>query len=91
MTDDGNALVEAIKSDYRRASLTESDRAMLDFVAKLTLRPAAMAKSDVDTLHHHGFDDSAVHDIVQVTGLFAYYNRLADGLGIDPEDDFSPA
>jgi 4-carboxymuconolactone decarboxylase len=90
MTDDRKALVEAIKSDYHRALLTESDRAMLDFVAKLTLRPAAMAKSDEGTLHHHGFDDSAVHDIVQVTGLFAPYNRLADGLGIDPEDDSSP-
>ena len=24
-------------------------------------------------------------DIVQVTALFNYYNRLAEGLGIDPE------
>jgi hypothetical protein len=32
-----------------------------------------------------GFSDTAIHDIVQITGFFAYYNRLADGLGIDPE------
>ena len=34
-----------------------------------------------------GFDDDAVHDVVQVTALFAYYNRLADGLGIDLEPE----
>ena len=50
-----------------------------------------MAKDDVDVLRAHGFDDAAIHDIVQVTALFASYNRLAEGLGIDLEDDFSPA
>jgi alkylhydroperoxidase family enzyme len=32
-----------------------------------------------------GFDDTAIHDIVQVTAMFNYYNRLADGLGLEPE------
>ena len=36
-------------------------------------------------LREVGFDDVAIHDIVQVTALFNYYNRLAEGLGIDPE------
>lgn len=62
---------------------------MLDFVTRLTLEPAAMRRADVEDLHRHGFDDAAVHDIVQVTGLFAYYNRLAEGLGVEPEDDFA--
>ena len=83
--------MEAVKTDYRRAALADGDRAMLDFVAKLTTRPSSMTKGDVDTLRSHGFVDAAVHDIVQVTALFAYYNRLAEGMGIDIEDDFSPA
>ena len=32
--------------------------------------------------------DGAIHDVVQVTALFNYYDRLADGLGIDPEPEF---
>jgi hypothetical protein len=28
---------------------------------------------------------ASTHDIVQVTELFAYYNRLADGLGVKHE------
>ena len=58
---------------------------MLDFAIKLTETPANMTERDVQGLRAAGFNDEAIHEIVQITGLFAYYNRLADGLGIDPE------
>jgi 4-carboxymuconolactone decarboxylase len=77
--------VAALKTGYAQADLTSADRAMLDFVAKLTRTPGRMVEQDLQPLRDHGFDDPAIHDIVQVTGLFAYYNRLADGLGIDLE------
>lgn len=69
------------------AELSAADRAMLDFAVRLTREPTSITRDDVDTLRTHGFSDTAVHDIVQVTGLFAYYNRLADGLGIEPEPE----
>ena len=74
--------------DYRAAGLPAADAAMLDFAVKLTREPAAMTRTDVETLRGHGFDDDAVQEIVQITGLFNYYNRLADGLGIDPEPEW---
>jgi uncharacterized peroxidase-related enzyme len=64
---------------------TEADRLMLDFAVKLTREPRAVTRGDVETLRAVGFSDAAIHDIVQITGFFAYYNRLADGLGIEPE------
>jgi len=82
--------VAAIKTGYAQADLTPADRAMLDFVAKLTLTPGRMVEQDLQPLRDQGFDDHAIHDIVQVTGLFAYYNRLADGLGIDLEPEILP-
>ena len=85
--EDGEALVEAIKRDYRTAALPEADRAMLDFAVKLTLTPAEMAQSDILALREQGFDDDALHTVAQITALFAYYNRLADGLGVDDEPD----
>lgn len=60
---------------------------MLDYVAKLTMSPAGMQPTDVDALRDLGFGDGAITDIAQVTALFAYFNRLADGLGIDLEHD----
>ena len=46
-----------------------------------------MAGSDVETLRGHGFDDRAIHDIVQVVAYFNYLNRVADGLGVDLEPE----
>lgn len=80
-------LARAIAADYRSTELEPADRAMLDFAAKLTKAPASVEPDDLEELRRHGFDDAAIHDIVQVAALFNYYNRLADGLGIDPEPD----
>jgi uncharacterized peroxidase-related enzyme len=74
-----------VRRDYREAPLSPADRAMLDFAVKLTREPRSMSRDDVETLRAAGFDDTAIHDIVQITGYFSYYNRLAEGLGIDPE------
>ena len=77
----------AVRSgDYNSgAPVPEADRAMLDFAVKLAREPRSMTKDDIETLRTAGFSDTAIHDIVQITGFFSYYNRLADGLGIDPE------
>jgi len=78
-------LMAALKADYRRAGLTARDRAMLDYAVKLTRDPSSMRAEDVTTLRAAGLDDAAIHDVAQITALFNYYNRIADGLGIDPE------
>jgi uncharacterized peroxidase-related enzyme len=78
-------------ADHTTAKLTAADRAMLDFAVKLTLEPQAMREQDLGVLRGHGFDDAAIHDIAQVVSLFNYYNRMADGLGIDLEPEHPPA
>ncbi len=59
---------------------------MLDYAVKLTLEPWAMAESDVEILRDAGWSDAAILDINQVTGYYAFVNRLADGLGVELED-----
>lgn len=79
-----------LTDDYRDAVLAAADRGMLDFCAKLTRTPAAVGATDVEGLRQLGFDDATIHDIVQVAALFNYYDRLAEGMGIDPEPEWSP-
>jgi alkylhydroperoxidase family enzyme len=50
-----------------------------------------MSSADIERLRDLGLEDGAIHDVVQVAALFNYYDRLADGLGIDPEPDFPTA
>ncbi len=78
-------MVERLKQDYRSAELSDLDRAMLDYALKLTEAPWAMEQGDIDKLRKQGFSDAAILDINQVTGYFAYVNRLADGLGVELE------
>lgn len=59
---------------------------MLDFAWKLTTEPHAMTQADVDRLRHCDLDDAGVTDVVQVAAYFNYINRVADALGVDPED-----
>jgi uncharacterized peroxidase-related enzyme len=77
--------------DYRRAPLSSEDRALCDFAAKLTLRPGAMQKQDFDLLTRHGFTDEQITVAVQVIGYFNYINRIAEGLGVDPEEWMRPS
>ncbi len=78
--------VEIMKRDYRQAKLSAPDRAMLDYVAKLTETPAKIEESDVVRLRDEGFGDKAILEINQITGFFAWCNRTVDGLGVELEE-----
>lgn len=81
-------MVSALIEDHESAPLNVGDAALVRFATKLTLEPGEMNPTDVDALRAVGFSDVAIHDAVQVTGLFAYYNRIADGLGLADEPDW---
>lgn len=59
---------------------------MLGYAVKLTLEPWSMNQEDVKRLRQAGFSDADILDINQVTGYFAFVNRLADGLGVELEE-----
>ncbi len=80
-------MVQDLKKDWRQATLNDADRAMLLYVEKLTLTPWDMVQEDVVILRTAGFSDAAILDINQVTGYYAYVNRLADGLGVELEGE----
>lgn len=84
MTNDDELVVRLIE-DWRAAPINDADRAMLDYAEKLTIRPWDMVEEDVVALRAAGFSDAAILDINQVTGYYAFVNRLADGLGVELE------
>ena len=45
-----------------------------------------MTPADLDELRGHGFDDTAIHDAVQVISYFNYISRVADALGVEDEE-----
>ena len=74
-----------MRRDYRQASLTEQERAMLDYAAKLTRSPAQVTPDDLAQLRRTGFEDRAILQINLIASFFNYINRVADGLGVGRE------
>lgn len=79
------ALVENLQHDFRRASLSPVDRALCVYAEKLTRTPWEMKESDVLALREAGLSDGAILEAVQVIAYFNYINRVAEGLGVEPE------
>ena len=53
---------------------------------RLTHEQGSVTPEHLDQLRFLGFNDVALHDATQVVAYFNYITRIADGLGIDPED-----
>ena len=51
----------------------------------MTLKPGEITQLDYKELQINNFDDKAISEIVQVISYFNYINRVADGLGLEPE------
>jgi uncharacterized peroxidase-related enzyme len=75
-------LSQTIKDDYRVAALSEREKAMLDYAAKVTLSPSCIQEEDIEKLRKQGFDDKGILQINLIAAWFNYINRVADGLGV---------
>src|SRR5205807_392556 len=75
-------LAAALRRDYTQALLSDQDRVMLDYAAKLTTCPAQVTADDLQRLRAAGFDDRGILQINVIASWFNYINRVADGLGV---------
>lgn len=87
---EADAFVHAVARDWRTAPIDVPDRVLCEYAAKLTHDQHAMEGADLDRLRAVGFDDRAIHDAAQVIAYFNYITRIADGLGVEPEDFIQP-
>jgi uncharacterized peroxidase-related enzyme len=74
-----------LESDYTEALLTAQERAMLDYVVKLTKDATKISRTDHECLRQSGFDDRAILQITLIASWFNYINRVADALGVGRE------
>jgi uncharacterized peroxidase-related enzyme len=75
-------MVDALRNDYRTASISEQDRTMLDYVVKLTKDATMCSPQDHAKLRATGFDDKGILQITLIAAWFNYINKVADALGV---------
>ncbi len=60
---------------------------MLEFAEFLTVDPSAITSENIQVLRDEGWTDEDIVDIVHVTALYNYLDRVADGLGVELPSD----
>jgi uncharacterized peroxidase-related enzyme len=84
-----NPLVaDQIAINYRKADITDRQKAMLDFALKVSLSAHTVADVDLADVKKHGFTDDDVWDITAIAAFFALSNRMANVTSMRPNDEF---
>jgi uncharacterized peroxidase-related enzyme len=73
---------------YRKADISQKQRAMLDFAMKVCLHSDQIEDADFAPLHAHGFDDEDIWDIAAITAFFGLSNRMASFSNMMPNPEF---
>jgi uncharacterized peroxidase-related enzyme len=81
-------IADQVAINYRKADLTPRQRAMLDFAMKVALDSQLIGDADYAALRSEGFGDEEIWDIGAIAALFALSNRMANLIGMRPNDEF---
>lgn len=81
-------LGEHLIMNYRVASLTPKERAMLDFAVKMTEASHTIEEEDREALRAAGWTDRDIWDIANVTGFFNMTNRVASATDMAPNPEY---
>ena len=55
------------------------------FAEKLTKYPNKISNLDIENFKKYQYNEKEISEIIQVISYFNYINRVADGLGLEPE------
>lgn len=82
-----------MRIDADHPSLRPGMAAALDFATRLTRDPSATTQADYDALTTAGWGEDGIHDIISVTALYNFMNRMLEGSGMKANvalPDFTP-
>jgi alkylhydroperoxidase family enzyme len=71
-----------VEGKLDEADLSPAERALLDYVAKVTEAAYRTTPEDVQTLRDHGWTEPQIAEAVYITAMFAFFNRVADAFGV---------
>jgi uncharacterized peroxidase-related enzyme len=81
-------VADQVAVNYRKADITQRQRAMLDFAMKVCASSHLVEDADFAALHAHGFDDEDIWDIAAITAFFGLSNRMASFADMMPNPEF---
>ena len=81
-------IADQVAINYRKADITDRQKAMLDFAMKVAFEAYAVSEDNFATLAQHGFDKEDVWDIAAIAAFFGMSNRMANVTSMRPNEEF---
>jgi uncharacterized peroxidase-related enzyme len=81
-------IADQVATNYRKADISPRQKAMLAFAMKVATAAATIEEADYAALRPHGFSDEDIWDIGAIAAFFALSNRMANLIGMRPNDEF---
>ena len=66
--------------------MSDAERALLEYVSKVTEAAYRTTHEDVQKLRDLGWTEPQIAEAVYITAMFAFFNRVADAFGIEPQN-----
>ncbi len=81
-------IADQVATNYRKADITDRQKAMLDFAMKVSATAHLVGEADMEALKKHGFTEDDIWDIAGVSAFFGMSNRLANVTNMRPNAEF---
>jgi uncharacterized peroxidase-related enzyme len=81
-------IADQVAINHRKADLAPRQRAMLDFAMKVALESHLITDADYAALRNEGFTEEDIWDVGAIAAFFALSNRMANLIGMRPNDEF---
>jgi 4-carboxymuconolactone decarboxylase len=81
-------IADQVAVNYRKADITDRQKAMLDFAVRVSTEAQKVSESDFATLKSHGFTEEDMWDIAAISAFFGFSNRLANVTSMRPNAEF---
>lgn len=81
-------IADQVAVNYRKADITDRQKAMLDFAVKVSQSAYAVGDADLEILKSHDFSEEDAWDIAAISAFFGMSNRLANVTSMRPNDEF---
>ncbi|MCW8867555.1 MAG: peroxidase-related enzyme [Marinobacter sp.] len=81
-------IADQVAVNYRKADITDRQKAMLDFAIKVSQQAQEVCDADFEELKNHGFNDEDIWDISGIAAFFGLSNRMANVTNMRPNAEF---
>lgn len=81
-------IADQVAVNWRKADLTDRERAMLTYAEKVALNAQEIGDEDHKALAEAGFNEDEIWDIGAIAAFFGMSNRLVNAGDIRPNDEF---